>query len=305
MNISSIDLNLLVAFDAVWRLKSVSRAADAVGLSQPALSNALRRLRHQFHDPLFIRTAHGMLPTPAAQELGQCVSAALSQIDAGLRRRRAFDPKSDERTFAIIMTDIGEIVFLPKLLERCRREAPGISIRTIQLSADATSTALEAGEVDLAIGFMPDLRSNVYQQRLFTTEYVCIARKDHPAIRDRMNRRVFSQALHAVAEATGTGHYVVEQKLDRLGLRRRIGLRVPHFLALPVIVSVTDMVATVPEPLAQAFIQAVNIKLLPHPIQFPKLAIKQFWHERYHLDPANRWLRQTVTALFQDAAPAK
>jgi DNA-binding transcriptional LysR family regulator len=172
----------------------------------------------------------------------------------------------------------------------------------VQLSADATQRALESGAVDLAIGFVPDLKAGVYQQQLFTTEYVCIVRKNHPIIQGRLTRKQFLDATHVVAEATGTGHYVVEKRMAELGVQRRIGLRVPNFLALPTIVASSDMIATVPEPLAAAFLAALDITTVAHPIPFPKLAIKQFWHERYHDDPANRWLRQTCTALFQTAS---
>ncbi len=299
VNITDLDLNLLAVFDAVWRLKNVSQAAAAVGLSQPAASNAIRRLRGHFGDRLFVRTADGMLPTPLAEQLGPVVSGALAQIQQGLQDRRAFNPQEESRTYTLIMTDIGEIVFLPPLLQHLREEAPGISIRTVQLSAADAPRALQSGAVDLAIGFMPDLKTGVYQQQLFATEYVCIVRRDHPTIADRITRQQFLASTHAVAEAAGTGHYVVEQQLERLGVRRRIGLRVPHFLALPTIVASSDMVATVPEPLASAFLEAVQIKILPHPIRFPELAIKQFWHERYHDDPANRWLRQSCSSLFQ------
>jgi DNA-binding transcriptional LysR family regulator len=299
MNVSSLDLNLLTVFDAVWRLKSVSRAAAEIGLSQPAASNGLRRLREHFRDRLFVRIADGMLPTPVAKELGPVISDALSRIHVSLRRRRDFVPRVEQRTFTIIMTDIGEIVFLPSLLRYIKDHAPGISVRTAQLSSDKTRLALESGDVDLAIGYIPQIKSGLYQQRLFNTEYVCIVRKDHPAIGAMLTRKQFLTATHAVADAAGTGHHIVEKQLERLGIHRRIGLWVPNFLALPMIVASTDMIATVPEPLGAAFVKTENIKLIPLPISFPRLTIKQFWHERYHDDPASRWLRQSVTALFQ------
>jgi DNA-binding transcriptional LysR family regulator len=295
------DLNLLVVFDAVLRHRSVSRAAEAVGLSQPAVSNGLRRLREHFHDRLFVRTAEGMVPTPAAEALGGSVSAALAQIGAGLARRAAFDTRVEQRTFTLIMTDIGEIVFLPRLLETAKRAAPGISFRTVQLPAAATRRALETGEVDLAVGFVPDLKAGVFQQRLFTTEYVCMARADHPSIGDRVTRAQFMAATHAVADAEGTGHYVVAQALARLRPAPRVGLRVPQFLALPLIVGTSDMLATVPLPLAYELRRAANVKLLAHPLKLPRIEIRQFWHERYHDDPANRWLRETIVRCFKDA----
>jgi DNA-binding transcriptional LysR family regulator len=303
MNNGRIDLNLLAVFEAVWRLQNVSLAAEELGLSQPAASNAIRRLRDHLADRLFVRTATGMQPTPLALELGPLFGAALGQIRGGLHRRQDFDARGAERNFTVIMTDVGEIVFLPRLLRHLKETAPKISIRTVQLSADATRHALESGAVDLAIGYMPDLKTGVYQQLLFTTEYVCIVRKDHPTIRGRLTAKRFLDATHAVAEAAGTGHYIVAAQLARLGVQRRIGLRIPNFLALPTIIAASDMIATVPEPLAAASLPALRIRVMPHPIAFPKLSIRQFWHERYNDDPANRWLRQTCTSLFQTAFP--
>jgi len=299
MNRREIDLNLLTVFEAVWRLRNVSEAAAEIGLSQPATSNALRRLRGHFHDRLFVRTAKGMLPTPVAQQLGPGLVAALSEIRNSLRQRSYFRPQKDERTFTILMTDIGEVVFLPRLLRHCRDHAPNISIRTVQVSTEQTISALEAGDVDLAIGYIPQLQSGVYQQQLFRIDYVCMIRQDHPTIRTRITKRQFLAALHAVAESAGTSHYAVEQQLNRLGLRRRIGLRVSHLLSLPVIVGSSNMVATVPESLGAIFEKSANTRILPHPIRFPRTAIKQYWHERFHEDVANRWLRQTCAMLFQ------
>jgi DNA-binding transcriptional LysR family regulator len=302
MNKARVDLNLLSVFEAVWRLQNVSAAAEELGLSQPAASNAMRRLRDHFADRLFVRTAKGMQPTPLALDLGPLVSTALGQIELGLHRRRDFDARGADRNFTVIMTDVGEIVFLPRLLQHLKENAPKISIRTVQLSAEATRHALESGAVDLAIGYMPDLKTGVYQQQLFTTEYVCIVRKNHPTIRGRLTAKRFLEATHAVAEAAGTGHYVVEAQLARLGVQRRIGLRIPNFLALPAIVASSDMIATVPEPLAAASQPMLNIRVVPHPVAFPKLSIRQFWHERYNDDPANKWLRQTCTSLFRTAS---
>lgn len=300
-NIRALDLNLLAVFDAVLRERSVTRAAESLGLTQPTVSNALRRLREHFADPLFVRTAHGVLPTPAAEEIGRGVSAALEALDASLREPRRFAPDRASREFTIIMTDVGEVVFLPRLLDHLRKHAPSVRLRTVQRPAALTPRALEAGEVDLAIGFQPDLVSGVYQQRLFGTEYVCIARRSHPGFDDRRSgRKAFLDARHVIAEAEGTGHYVVEQEFARLGLRERIALRVPHFLAVPHIVAAGDLLATVPRPLAEVFERLAPIRLLEHPLRLPRLEIRQFWHERYHADAANRWLRGAVQSLFAE-----
>ncbi len=247
MNRREIDLNLLAIFEAVWRLRNVSEAAAEIGLSQPAASNALRRLRGHFHDRLFVRTTTGMLPTPVAEQLGPGLVAALSEIRKSVRRRSDFRPQKDERTFTILMTDVGEVVLLPRLLRYCRDHAPNVSIRTVQVATAQMMPALEAGDVDLAIGYIPQLQTGIYQQQLFRTDYVCMVRQDHPTIRTRITRRQFLAALHAVAESAGTSHYAVEQHLNGLGIQRRIGLRVSHLLSLPAIVGSTNMVATVPE----------------------------------------------------------
>jgi DNA-binding transcriptional LysR family regulator len=299
VNRPEFDLNLLTVFEAVWRLRNVSEAADEIGLSQPAVSNALRRLRVHFHDRLFVRTATGMLPTPVAEQLGRGLVPAFSEIRNSLRGRRDFHPEKDERTFAMLMTDVGEVVLLPRLLRHCRDHAPNVSIRTVQVPAERTMSALEVGDVDLAIGYIPQLQSGIYQQQLFHTAYVCMVRRDHPTIGTRMSRRQFLSALHAVAESTGTSHYAVEQQLNRLGVRRRIGLRVSHLLSLPAIVGSTNMVATVPESLGAVFESSANTRILPHPVRFARTAIKQYWHERFHEDVANRWLRHTCAMLFQ------
>lgn len=299
---NTVDLNLLIVFDAMWRFRSVSRAAEAIGMSQPAVSNALKRLREQLQDRLFVRTAQGMLPTLAAQELGKTISAALAQIAAGLNFRHEFHPASQERTFTITLTDIGSLVFLPRLLEHCNREAPGIAFRTLHLPSADIARALVAGDVDLAVGFVPDLHSGIYQQLLFNTDYVCMVRKDHPSIGDQITRKEFLEAMHAVAEvAESQGHYIVERELNRLNLR--IGLRLPHFMALPSIIARTDMVATVARPLAVGIRDIDNLKLLEHPVRLPRPSIKQFWHERFHDDPANQWLRRKMYELFFDYHP--
>ena len=298
MNRREIDLNLLTTFEAVWRLRSVSQAAAEIGLSQPATSNALRRLRSHFHDPLFVRTATGMLPTPVAEQLGPALVAALLEIKNSLRRRSSFRPQKDERTFTILMTDVGEVVLLPRLLRHCRDHAPNVSIKSMQVPSADTLSALQAGDLDLAIGYIPELQSGIYQQQLFRTDYVCMVRRDHPTMRTGVTRRQFLVALHAVAESAGTSHYAVEQYLSRLGIQRRIGLRVSHLLSLPFIVGSTNMVATVPESLGAIFEPSANTRVFPHPIRFPRTAIKQYWHERFHQDLGNRWLRQTCAALF-------
>jgi DNA-binding transcriptional LysR family regulator len=197
---------------------------------------------------------------------------------------------------SLLMTDIAEAVILPHLLEGCRVSAPFVSFRTTQLDVEKTLPALRSGDVDLAIGYLPSLRSGVKQQLLFESDYVVISRKNHPIIRrsGKLTRAAFLGCRHALAEAAGTGHIVVERMLKRSGLGGRIGTRVPHFLALPMIVAASDLLATVPRPLARLLVEAVPIAIHQHPIKFPRLPIRLFWHERFDADLGLRWLRHTL-----------
>jgi DNA-binding transcriptional LysR family regulator len=300
MNSANLDLNLLAVFDAVWRERSVSRAAAALGLPQPTASNALARLRRALGDPLFVRRGGGVVPTARAERLAASVGPGLAAIARSLAGggTEGFDPLRSDRRFTLIMTDIAEAVILPPLLEACRAAAPNLGFRTLQLGARETRQALESGAVDLAVGYMPDLAAGIRQQRLFETAYACIVSARRKAHGGGMTRAAFLAARHAVAEAAGTGHHVVERALARAGLAPRIFVRVPNFLALPMIVAATDMVATVPRLLGHILSRSAALRVLDHPLDLPRLDIRQFWDERFDADPGNRWLRATLRGVF-------
>ena len=299
MNYPDIDLNGLAAFDAIRRTGSVTQAALELDLAQSTLSNRLRRLRAQLGDTLFIKTADGMLPTPFAEEIGGQISEALSLIDRGLRSRQRFDPQCEERRFTIIMTDLTEVLLLPLLLEHCKTEAPGLSFTTEALSDHDTEEALKAGAADVAIGFFPGISGGLIQRHVMQSEYACIAARNHPTMGDTISRRQFLAARYAIADAKGTGHRVIEQTLQNEGVSQRIGARVSGFLPLPLIVAASDMIATVPRPLAEMMRETADIKILPHPLDLPKLQVQQFWHERFHQDPGNHWLRGVLGDLYK------
>jgi DNA-binding transcriptional LysR family regulator len=300
VNILDLDLKLLVAFETLLRQRNVTAAADSIGISQPAMSTCLGRLRKVLQDPLFVRTSRGMEPTPFAMELADPIRDALQLLRQTLNRDKHFDAATSTRTFRIVMTDIGERVFLPALLQRLTEVAPGINVRTAQLPMKEMREALEAGEMDLALGFIPDLSAGFYQQRLFTRSYVCVARIDHPDIGDTLSLKQYLAASHAIVSAPGTGHDVVERVLARKGHTRRIALHVTHFLAIPLIVANTNLLVTLPTMLAESYLPTGNIKLLEPPLKMPTYAIKQYWHERFHEDPANRWLRELFWEMFSD-----
>ena len=298
-NINRLDLNLLTVFDAVMRRRSVSRAAADLGLTQSTVSNALRRLREALGDPLFLRESHGVTPTAFADELAPHVETALAALQDGLDRSRRFDPVTAERRFNVIMTDIAEAVILPRLLDLCRATAPGVSLRAMNLAIDETAAALRSGEADLAIGFLPDFAGRFYQRFLFDTPYVCIAAADNPIARGPLTLKKFAAARHAVAEAQGTGHSVVQQVLEKRGIRLRVGALVPHFLSIPYVVAASDLIATVPRGFGVAMHAPSALKMMPHPVELPNVDIRLLWHERFQRDPANRWLRERLVEVFE------
>lgn len=298
MNITEFDLNLLVVFEAVLAEGSISRAAGRLDLSQPAVSNALARMRKATGDRLFVRLGNAVAPTPYAQGIAGPIRQALAGIRNSLAESRGFDPATSERSFAIYVTDLGEAYFLPTLLARLSAIAPGVRIRTLPMPTEAAQEALKSGEVDLAIGNLPDFRAGFYQQRLFPDHYVCAVRRKHPAIGQRLTARQFAAASHAVAMPAGTGHGVILRTLMEHGLEDRIVLQVQNFLVLPNIVATTDLLAIVPHSVGSQLSRHIDVKLLPLPIPIPPFVIKQCWHERFHDDAGNRWLRQQFAELF-------
>ena len=298
MNVGELDLNLLRAFDAVLREGSVTAAAARLGLSQPAMSNAISRLRRLLGDPLFMRTPGGMRPTPFAQQLAAPVQQALDLIRASFSQQAGFDPKTSDRTFRLQLTDVGEIAFLPPLLRRLERDAPGVRVETQHLPQDEVSDALASGEVDVAVGFLPELSAGVVQKRLFRDRYVCLVRADHPTIRSRLTLAQFLSATHVLVSSRGSAHEIVEQTLRNQGLMRRIALRVPHFTVVPMILARTDHMVIVPQGLVGAIAPFGRFKALKPPVDIPALDVKVHWHERFDQDPGTAWLRGVLVDLY-------
>ncbi len=301
MNLTSIDLNLLVAFDALAREHNVTLAADRVGLSQPAMSNALARLRKKFNDPLFVRTTAGMQPTPYAQGLAGPVARACELLEAALGADAGFDPTSSSKSVTFYLSEVGELVFLPKLLLGLQSRAPRIGVKVRRAPEKGLQDAMAAGDGDLAIGIFPNLKSGFYQQRLYSDKFVCIVRRDHPTIRSSLSLEQYVATLHAVVASTGTGHdTALEQILWKQRLHRQIAVSVPDFLVLPTIVEQTDAIATIPSRMAAGLQGRRNLRVLESPIRFPHIEIRQHWHERYHHDAANKWLREFVAQLLKE-----
>jgi DNA-binding transcriptional LysR family regulator len=244
-----------------------------------------------------------MEPTPYADQLAESVSYALAMIHSGVNQRSSFEPTSAQRSFTIGMTDIGEIYFLPALMERLHRDAPGVTLSTVRNAAINLKDELESGKVDLAIGLLPQLKAGFFQRRLFTQSYVCLMRRGHRLDKRRLSLAEFSAAEHLVVISAGTGHGKVDELLLRSGVERSVRLTVPHYVSVGHILRGSELVATVPERLADRLVEPFGLVKVPHPAKLPDVAINVFWHAKYHRAPANRWLRGVVFELFGDAAP--
>ncbi|HKX42343.1 MAG TPA: LysR family transcriptional regulator [Burkholderiaceae bacterium] len=295
-----MDTKLLAVFDEVYKTRSVSRAGDNLGLAQTSVSLALARLRRQFGDPLFVRTAGGMEPTPHAAALVQPLRQALELLRMATRQKPVFEPSSSTRAFRLAMTDISHLEFLPSLVKRIAAQAPGVRIDVLRITSD-TPKLLESGEADLAVGFMPELEAGFYQQKLFDQSFACVVRRDHPRIDQRMSEAIFKREKHVAITAPGTGHELVEQSLASRRLVRKVALSLPTLPGVGNLLANTDLIATVPERVAQQLVRIARVKAIAPPFKMPTFSIKQHWHERYQLDPANRWLRSTLADLFLDS----
>jgi DNA-binding transcriptional LysR family regulator len=278
-----------------------SRRSASLGLSQPAVSNALARLRKLTDDELFLRTTKGMEPTPFADQLAEPVAYALGMIHSVVNQKTSFDPATAKRAFAVGTTDIGEIYFLPALIERLRRDAPGVTLSTVRNTTVNVRDELEAGKVDIAMGLLPQLKAGFFQRRLFMQSYVCLMRRGHRLDKRKISQAEFCAAEHLVVVSAGTGHGKVDELLQRSGIERTVRLTVPHYVSVGHILQGSDLIATVPERLADRLLGPFGLAKVPHPAKLPEIAINVFWHAKYHRSPANRWLRGVLFELFSDA----
>ncbi|HEX7910917.1 MAG TPA: LysR family transcriptional regulator [Paraburkholderia sp.] len=302
MELSDVDLNLLLLFQRLMQERRVSTVAEQMNMSQPGVSNALAKLRRRLGDPLFVRGPGGVVPTPFALRLAEPVSQALATLHAALNPSTGFDPLLVTRTMTIGMTDIGEVVFLPALVERLSQVAPGISLNTVRNASVNLSDEMADGRVDLAIGLLPQLKGGFYQRRLFDQRYVCLFRRGHPLEDTALTLAGWSEAGHLVVVSAGTGHGQVDEWLKQHGVRRNVRLTVPHFMSVGNILQRTDLIATVPERLAMQLATPFSLSVRALPMALPAAPIHLLWHARVHQDEGSRWLRGVVIELFADTA---
>lgn len=305
MKLHELDLNLLLVFDRLAQDGRVSRVAESLGLSQPAVSNALRRLRDALGDELFVRTPAGMAPTPYAQQIAGPVAAALQGLQGALQVQASFEPTRSERCFTLAMTDVGELYFLPVLMDALAHEAPGITLRCLPVADSTLREQMAAGRVELALGSLPQLQGGFFQQALFRQRYVALMRAGHPlAGNTALGSARYRQAAHVRVVSAGTAHGQVDDALQRLGVARRVQLTVPHYVALGQVLASTDLVATVPERLAERLAGPHGLVSRPLGLKLPTSTIAQLWHAHLHRDPGHQWLRALVAQRFGAGAPA-
>lgn len=298
MDIRSLDLNLLVVFDAMLEHQNVTKAGDSIKLSQPAMSAAVSRLRELFDDPLFVRTRQGMAPTPKAQALSPSVRQVVQTIRGDILQSKEFNPLLSDRTFTLVTPDIAEVNFLPRLISELAKKSPHINLRTLAMPREAAAQSLESATAEMAIGYFPDLhKAGFFQQKLITNSHVCLVRMNHPTIGSKITSAQFLQAAHAVVKPDGREH-LFERFLQGKGIKRRVVVELSHFMSLLPIIETSNLLATVPKDLAEFFVQHGNVRYIPTPMKSPVIDVHLFWHQRFHKEHAHIWLRQVIHQLF-------
>ena len=288
-----VDLNLLHAFAAVHAEGSVTRAAERLGVSQPTISHALTRLRNRYRDPLFVRTQGGMAPTARADRLAEAVRRALHVLDVAIEEGSHYEPGASDRTFRLHMSDIGETVFLPRLLSALAERAPNVRIETIQHDDKDIGPALESGRIDLAVGYIPAL-SEFERIVLLSERYVVLMRAGHPLASRAPTRTALAQLRYAVVRS----HGATARALKDLGLAANIRLSMPHFLVLPPILAGTDLAVVMPARLADVFRALGDYAVWRPRVGLPAFDVSVHWSWRYASDPGSRWLRELIVSLF-------
>jgi DNA-binding transcriptional LysR family regulator len=301
VNLRTFDLNLLRVFEAIHHDRSVSIAADKLGLSQPAVSNALNRLRQHLDDPLFVRTTKGMEPTPKAEDLAAAVQLGLTTLRSGLSAGARFDPAESTRHFTVLMTDVGELSFLPGVLRTLSRSAPSIDIRVIEYGVEGYSDLLENGLADLAVGRVR-LTDTLSNELIHTNPFVVLTSCKNPLLETNadgdcfMSWENYMSAAHVLVEPRGATGNPVLQALGQHASQRRIALTIPHATVLPMIMDGTDLVATIPKVCAAGLMAGRSLCAVLPPFEIEPNLVYQWWHRRNTDDLSHKWLRQIFAA---------
>lgn len=299
MSISNedLDLNLLRVFFAIWDLRSLTAAGDRLGLTQPAISHALRRLRERFDDPLFVRAANRMLPTDAAVRLHEPLDQAFALLNRALQSSVVFDPRVTERTFKIAMSEIAEAYILPRLMKHLPRISPFVRVDIVPLVPDRVVSSMRSGEIDLAIGAVSAPGNECTSLHLFTDRYVCMVRAGHPIAKSKLTRANFAKLRFFLARTTSAIYHLAEQKLADEHAQPRVAVR-GHFTAAPEIIRNSDLAAIFPRLMALELHRATDFRLLELPFDLPTIEVKVHSHSRFANDTGIKWMCQTTVRLL-------
>jgi len=299
MNLRSLDLNLLLIFDAVYGERSISRAAEKLHLSQPTVSNALARLRERLNDPLFERSAHGMLPTTRAKSLAEPIRQALDLLEGGLRGDDEFEFGQSDREFVVAVEDYGETVILPRFCDWLSEVAPNIRIKIRPESSTMLQSELRDGDVDLALDYFA-LQDSTFENRCVLTEtLLCLSRRDHPQVEEKLTLETYLSLRHVVLSPRASSRPMIDLALAKRGLQRKISVTVPHFLSMPQMVQMSNMLCTLPRRMANFY--ADHFRVMSHtvPIRTPKFPVYLIWHETFNKDSGHQWLRRHLIEFCQ------
>ncbi|MBB4660395.1 LysR substrate-binding domain-containing protein [Parvularcula dongshanensis] len=294
------DLNLLPIFIALMEERSVTRAAERMGMTQPAVSNALSRLRQMLQDQLFVRERYGIQPTPIALELSPLIAEALAQLDDAVLGQQAFDPAHAERLFTIAPNGYVEFVIVPAVLARLEKVAPGIKLRLTPFGNDLAETGVVSGTTALVLGRIVDPPDNLVVQHLMDEGLACAVRADHPAIGDAMTREQFETMKHVNIVPPGRMRAGLFHALAQQQLKRDVAISVTNFFAAAEMVAVTDYCATLPSLICRQLMHDPRLKVLPAPVDLGSFPVEMAWHVRYRHDPAHRWLRALIGEVITD-----
>lgn len=287
-----LDVRDFVLLDILYATRSVTKAAERLGQTQPTISTWLKRLREQLKDPLFVRTSEGMTPTPRAEiavAKAREIIEAMRHITEDLPR---FDPSTSTRTFRMCIPDASQITLVPKILRYIRGCAPNVRFEALPVD-NQTARRLESGEADLAFGgFVPAMEAGFYQQSLFDQDFVCLVSAEHPRIDGSLTVADYVREGH-VAVGYGNANSVIEAEMRRQNIERRVLVYLPGVLGVAMIVATTDMITTLPAEIGAMLASRGGVRLYPCPVPMPTIIVKQYWHHRFHRDPGNKWLRET------------
>ena len=300
MNIALVDLNLLIVFDAVMRERNVTRASKRIGMTQPAVSNALNRLRHLAKDDLFIRTSEGVVPTARAISLAPPIRQAINLVENAFDPS-SFDPKKADDNFNIAISNYTASIIFPRLAEILEKKAPNINIRSKQLGDVDLLKELEAANLDFIIaGQQLNEGSNCVAAPLYNEHFVCVMRKGHPlSKKNKLTVHDFASSKHLMVATTGKAFGFIDYLLELKGLKRRVAMTVNQFLVAPNIIRKSNMILTCSKRVAENF-KLEGVKILPIPLITNPLKLKILWHKRADSNPGNQWIREQIIDICKD-----